>query len=152
MRNEKLFRFPHFFPSLPMKEFISLREFLLLTEPRDKFHRPIHRNELLADSSNTLSNSQDLVRRYDIAKASWEKYGDEGPSFGSKVETLYAGHGGGPGVLAVLTGIYSHDEHDFLLTRQERYHDGRSWVEKEGTSLVERSYWWAMIRVIEESK
>lgn len=130
-----------------MKEFMDLREFILLKDPFDKdYPRSVHRNEVL-DHRKGLSSAEDVLLRYDIAKASWEKYGDDGPPFGSLVQTLHSGHGGGPGVIATLTGLFERDPRCFLLTRKEW---GERNKEREGHSLVERTQWWVHIKVIEE--
>lgn len=134
-----------------MKQFMDLREFMMLKDPlykKKSDERSVHRNEVF-DWRKGLSNAEDVLMRYDIAKASWEKYGDEGPPFGSKVQTLHSGHGGGPGVIATLAGIFDRDKRFFLLTRKERdsFHK-----EREGQSIVERTQWWVHIKVIEEKQ
>lgn len=98
-----------------MKEFLSLREFMLL--PND--HR-ICRLE-----------APHWLWFYDRAKASWEQFGDDGPPLGSIVTTLFAGHGGGPGCVRRFDGCCQRDDRYFALSR-----------EGDGTSLVERPTWW----------
>lgn len=128
-----------------MKEFISLREFLLLKDPFYKDNsRSVHRGDYL-DYRKGWSMAEEAVMRYDIAKASWEMYGDEGPPFGSIVRTLQSGHGGGPGVEATLTGLFERDPRCFLLTRKEK--DSFYKTEHEEHSLVERTQWWVHIKV-----
>jgi hypothetical protein len=100
-----------------MKEFISMREFLLLEKTRGegKF----------------------------FTQSSWESHGDEGPPPGSRVVSLVSGYGGGPGVgLAVIklvddTENYAEEYVDkyLLLARS----DGSE-------CLLEREYWWRDVR------
>jgi hypothetical protein len=127
-----------------LSEFISLREFLLFTEDYGG-HRSIHRNSMLDQS--LYSHAQDLVLRYDIAKASFEKYG-ESPPLGSKVETLYPGFGGGPGCVRTLKGVFEDDPRFFLLTNESKDYWGES---KDEHYLLDRDHWWALVRVVEET-
>lgn len=87
-----------------MKKFYSLREFLLLLDPLDDPpFRSIHQNEMMDDRSRSVA--EDMVKRYDLAKASWEKYG-EGPPVGSKVITIRSGFGGSAGRILTLNGVH----------------------------------------------
>jgi len=110
-----------------MKKFHTLRQFLLL---QDETNRSIHR---------TFYDAEDVIRRYDKAKESWNKYGDN-PPFGSKVSTLQAGCGGGEGegVLRTLAGIYPDDKRFFQLSR------------KDSSSIIWREFWWTAFEVVEE--
>lgn len=111
-----------------MKEFPSLREFLLLRDP--------------FDTNNTAHRFTDIdpakfVAYYDTCKTSWEKYGDEGPPVGSLVRALVSGCGGGDGVLRIFTGVWASGHRWFELTR------------KDGSrpSLVTREHWWLTFEV-----
>lgn len=132
-----------------MKEFYSLREFCLLSEQcpvEYRYPRSIHKNECL---DNNHSAAKDIVQRYDIAKASWERYGDGGPPVGSRVRTLQSGHGGGIGVEGIFGGEYEHDKREFVIQRKEiDYGFDRTQV-REKKSLVLKAFWWAQIRVID---
>lgn len=124
-----------------MKEFMGLREFLLLKYTIDTYPpRPVYNGELLP-SKDWRDFGGDLVRRYDYAKASWEKYGEEGPPIGSKVMTLQGGHGGGVWVQRIFEGIYDRDSRFFSISRIE---NGQKQI-----SIVERDVWWAIIMVVE---
>lgn len=118
-----------------MKEFLSLREFCLLKDPFDPT-RPAHDNCPL--SQQILSSAEDIVIRYDIAKKSWERWGDDGPPIGSKVLTLVPGHGGGPFCTRKLSGIFERDDKFFIITQ-------KTGSNKFSESLVNRSYWWLEI-------
>ncbi len=112
-----------------MKEFYSLREFLLLKDP-------LYKSE---DRSifNESASPEYWVKRYDLAKSSYEEYGQEGPPINSQVITLVSGHGGCAGVQRKFIGIYKDDERFFAIEREDINH----WK----TSLVLRDYWWASI-------
>lgn len=125
---------------LQMNKFYSLKQYLLLKDATDPSRRSIHREEFLPENYNLgKSIAEDLVERYNIAKSSWETHGDEGPMPGSKVQTLYAGHGGSAGLIKTLAGVYLPDQRFFLLR----------FSEKDNGSLVNRGYWWNLIRVVE---
>lgn len=105
----------------------SLEEFLSLPDSDDKseFLKPMV--------------GRDWLWLYNSAKASYEQYGEEGPPVGTKVTTLFAGHGGGAGAIRTFVGVYWADERFFVLSRREK-------DEKEDRiSLVNRKYWWREI-------
>lgn len=126
------------------KPFISLEEYLLLKDPTDKEpRRPAH---------NIYRTPEQWLRFYEIAKASYDKYGDEGPALGSKVVTLVHGHGGSMGVVGILDRVMERDPRFFLLLRKVRrdaYHGGSEYDTQE--SMVIREQWWNEIRVYDES-
>jgi len=112
-----------------MGKFYDLREFLLLKDP-DRDNVSIHCGEPL--SRNSIA--EDLVNRYDIAKRSWETYGDKGPPIGSRIITLRSGFGGSAGVVLTLSS----------------YYDGDHFVAVDGSGrkfLVRRNMWWIDIRL-----
>lgn len=125
--------------------FYSLEEFCQLVDPTDNCEpkRSIHRNSLLNDRRG-LSHAQDVFKRYQIAKTSWELYGDEGPPVGYSVITLESGHGGGIGCRRTFGGIYPDDQRFFCLERTELYLS----APKKQLSLVLRKYWWVSILVL----
>lgn len=125
-----------------MKNFPDLREFLLLRESDDVYKRSPHRSDPILDREG-FSKAQELVYRYDIAKASWEKYGDEGPPIGSKVVTLFAGHGGGPGCIRIFLGDVEGKGTHFYLSRTEKKDDQRS--------VVTKDIWWMVIQPVEDA-
>lgn len=115
------------------REFISLREFLLLKDPFDiKFPRSAFR---------THHSPEGWVMIYDIAKASYEKYGDD-PPFGSKICTLQPGHGGDWGQIRTLKGVFNRDNRCFELARINSSGE-------EEISIVARSQWWVEFMVID---
>ena len=59
---------------------------------------------------------EDGVNRYDIASASWEEFGEEGPPFGSNVEMLFK-----QGFIYKLTGIFESDPRFFRIDRNNTY-------------------------------
>lgn len=119
-----------------MKKFPSLRKFLLLKDGTFPISRSIHRDPFCAE---------DFVKLYDIAKASWEKYGDNGPPVGVNVEMLTAGHGGGAGVIRKFEGEHPRHREYFCVSREEIYFD---MIEKK-LSLVDKPFWWCAMRVVE---
>lgn len=126
-----------------MKQFMGLREFLLLKDPTDQYGRSVFRGDFLPQNArNGSSSAMDCVDRYDIAKASWEQFGAEGPPIGTQVEMLEAGHGGSAGVIRTFGGVYDSDTRFFQVYREEmRY--GK--VEKQ-VSLVLRDTWFVSMR------
>jgi hypothetical protein len=142
--------------------FPSLRDFLLVTDPTDKPPgRSLWNGATLGTETRfwngTLpklipnpwqDHAIDFVNRYEIAKASYEKYGEAGPPIGSTVQTLVSGHGGGVGVIRVFAGVCPSDPRFFWIYRTR----SRGNNEKECEySLVHREYWWIEIRVVEET-
>ncbi len=88
-----------------MKQFMSLREFLVLRDTWDGRRYTEHKT------------AEEWLAHYEIAKLSYETYGAKGPPFGSEVVTLRAGFGsGGPGAIRILRGTYPGDDRCFLLT------------------------------------
>lgn len=116
-------------PTRSASEFMSLETFLDLTHAYDG--RSIHRNELLASSSNTLSIAQDLLRRYKIARDSWVQFGDDGPPLGTWVRTLYGSDGGS----GVFLGSDDQAPLEFLIL-----------VSPERRQVIDRVHWWAFIQ------
>lgn len=88
--------------------------------------------------------AENWPKLYDLCKASFETYGDEGPAIGSKVMTLVAGHGGGPGCIRTFGGPFEEDKFYFYLSRRDE-HLG------EQKSLVLRSHWWTEFIVIDSA-
>ena len=114
-----------------MKRFPSLRDFLLMKDPTHSYKMSAHRD---------YRHAENFVELYDIAKASWEKFGDDGPPIGSKVETLTAGHGGGEGLIRTFEGICQYDKRFFNLSRVEG--------DRKILSSVMRTYWWIEIKAV----
>lgn len=109
--------------------FPTLREFLTLTDPTDKYERPIIEHD--GDLPGFDWVGERLVARYDIAKYCFETYGDASSLVGQKVVTLRAGLGGWAGVTRTLEGEYKDDARFFLLSGC----DG-------GTYIILKDYWW----------
>lgn len=123
-----------------MSDFITLREFLQITPDYDP-GRPAHRDRAAIE----------YVALYDLARASWERFGDAGPPVGSQVMILESGHGCGmpsfhngkfSGVTRTFDGIYPHDDRFFAVSRPGKY--------GHAISLVNRSYWWMQMAPVEE--
>lgn len=133
-----------------MKEFMSLRDFLLLRDPTDLYNEPAYYGApmLFKNQKSGASYGMDCVDRYDIAKNSWEQYGEEGPPFGSKVEMLVPGHGGDVGSILTFDGIYPYDTRFFQVyrTRKEYMYDRTEKL----VSLVVRKIWFVAMRVHNE--
>ena len=115
-----------------MKKFPTLREFLLLQDPTYKYPRSIHNGNYPAEH---------FVELYDIAKTSWENFGDGGPPYTSKVKMLVAGHGGDAGVIRTLIGSHNNDPRFFIVARYQN--------DKDMISLVLKQYWWLQMQYIE---
>jgi hypothetical protein len=111
----------------------SLEEFLLLP---DNYYEDREFSKYLL--------GRDWLWLYNSAKASYEQYGEDGPSVGSKVTTLFAGHGGGPGAIRTFDGVYPEDERYLLIYYNDFVHSASSIIEKKN-SLVCRKYWWREI-------
>ena len=101
-------------------EFISLAEFLAI-------------NDGVIESLS----GQSWLKRYEIAKKSFEDYGDK-PPVGSLVETLRPGFGGWSGVHLTLNGVFKRDERYFELARND------------GVSISLRKTWWRDFRIVKE--
>lgn len=124
------------------KEFYSLREYLLLTE---KYVTPgftarsLHNNQSMIYADRRGENIRNeyikkynvhpnecyavnIVAHYDIAKASWEKYGNAGPPVGCKVITLVDGHNGRSGAIRDFNGIIGtgYDKEYFTLIEERQ--------------------------------
>ena len=70
-----------------------------------------------------------MVAWYDIARESWERFGDDGPSIvGYEMVMLRSGS------LVTFHGVYKRDERFFEL---------RSKHDPDRVSIVERTQWWA---------
>lgn len=120
-----------------MEKFYSLREFLLLKDPSYDDGRSIHR---------IIDRAENFVKLYEIAKASWEKYGDSGPPIGCTVMTLVAGHGGLGGDIRKFKGDSGCAGY-FAISRLIRNYNGCS---EEAISLVNKEFWWLEIKVVED--
>jgi len=109
--------------------FITLKEFLLLEEYNESY------------------SGIEWIRRYSIAKKSYEKYGKDGPSIGTKVFMLEGGHGGGEGVERIFLGLYKDDINcnDFAVGRKSKRNP-----ELIRKSLVPKDYWWRSFYIKEE--
>lgn len=100
-----------------MKKFISLEEFLVLSD----IDRPFEKS---------LTGSQ-WIWLYNRAKKSFEMYGKSGPPINSEITTLFNGHGGNGGNVRTLT--HYDDPLWFVLIRPD------------GRSLVRKETWWREI-------
>lgn len=107
-----------------MLNFVSLKDFLLLKDPFDDYGAFLH---------STSYPAYQWVQLYDLAKESFEKYGNNGPPIGSKVITLRPGHGGCEGSIRIFNGIDDGDKRFFVISRSEN----------KLTSLVYKDFWWA---------
>jgi hypothetical protein len=110
--------------------FLSLEEFLLLTNPCDlpgNAPRPAFHAHLTAE--------QWLVR-YRIAKASFEKFGNS-PPFGQKVHVLHNGFGNvDAGPLRILRGIAKDERFFELMVETGRF------AAYPAVYWAERDHWW----------
>ena len=131
-----------------MESFPSLREFLMLRDPYDREPKRSFISHFQLDGFHDPAG---YVAYYDIAKASWERYGDEGPPFGTKVITLMPGHGGGTGSIRTLKGVDASDERFFALSFMEKDPHGIL-PDRERISLAERVCWWAIFEVYDPGK
>lgn len=133
-----------------MREFMDLRSFLLLKDPYSSICgselRPAHRNDML--DYRRICKAEDLIERYDIAKASWELYGSDGPPIGVKVKMLFAGHGGGPGVIRRFEGTFQLDPRFFAVSRMRERNHSIPDDDCKDLSLVEKCQWWLHMQVI----
>lgn len=110
------------------KQFMSLREFLLLRDPHDKEHP---RSSWSCESPRP----EHIVLRYELAKSSWEKYGDEGPPAGTIVQALRQGFGGYGRIKIV--GNYEHDDR-FLHALPLKQRDEK----RPDSFTISRTQWW----------
>jgi len=110
-----------------VKRFLTLRKFLLLTEPCSKHH----------SSFGCTAEPKKFVEWYDKAKASWEKYGDIGPPIPSKVRTLRGGFGCPSAGYIRTLGVSVKYPGYFILVREG------------GVSLSSREQWWIDFEVVE---
>lgn len=119
--------------------FITLAQFMNLADPLDtKFFRSAWRIN---------PRPEYWTKYYEVARESFETYGEAGPPFGSKVICLQPGHGGSSGVIRVFDGLYPSDERFF----QVYYSDtSRNKNGEKAISLVTRSIWWSFIAVVDE--
>ena len=82
---------------------------------------------------------------YEIAKTSYEKYGDNFP-VPSKVKTLWSGHGGSGNDIRYLLENNPTEEIVYLYRTKDQV---------AGTyprSIVEKKYWWTQFKVMENAK
>jgi len=123
------------------KEFISLREFLLLKDPyKNEYYTQAHR-------------AHEWVALYEIAKLSFDEYGENGPPVGTKVSTLRAGFGCyGPGVVRIVSENTVEKDGFIKITDKKGEHTyivHSPWwldivptsLEEKALSLLERKYW-----------
>ncbi len=112
------------------KEFMSLLDFLMFRDPFNQ--RSIHGNIPLDCGyiKGIESKAQALVLVYEIAKISWNSYGNDGPENGAVVITLNSGYGSNALVNRIFNGINPKDQRLFLL---------------EGRFLLNKDYWWAHV-------
>lgn len=123
-----------------MQEFMSLREFLLLKNPLCPTRSALSEiGRMRHNEIKLTSYGEDLVERYDIAKASWMKYGVEGPPVGVQVEMLEHGHGSAfIGAIRTFEGICPYDKL-FFQVRSEAI---------TSTSFVLRETWFVSMKVL----
>lgn len=117
------------------KEFMSLREFLLLLDP---MYPPDRKRSIF----RSWVEPEKMVEWYDKAKASWEVYGDAGPFIGDKVEMFQAGHGGREGVVRTFEGEDPEDSRMFCVSRME---NGTKKI-----SLVPKQFWFVDMQVFKK--
>jgi len=103
-----------------MYQFMTLREFLASFEK---------------NSLNSYMSASMFLVYYDTAKVSFEKYGPEGPPYGTVVETLRVGFCGGIGVIRTLVEF----------TEQPRRYIGLQYMDQ--LSISKRSHWWCDFKV-----
>lgn len=119
-----------------MTEFISLEEFLLLPETNYKEFREFYKHK----------TGTQWWCWYQLAKASFNQFGESGPPIGSKVFTLVSGHGGGGGNQRIFGGQYLDKDNNPFKDANENYFFLKYENEK---SLVNKSSWWREIISIE---
>lgn len=109
--------------------FISLKDFLAQEDP----HR-IH-----------YMTGRQFLCYYQLAKASYLQFGEDGPPIGAKVITYFAGHGGMGHNTRIFEGNYcsNSDSDYFELNDPSAIHVGT------GISLVEKETWWKHIAPID---
>lgn len=122
-----------------MKEFMSLREFLL--QPHDC---------VTADPWRLSTEGHDFVRRYDMAKSSYEKYGDD-PPIGKTAVTLVSGFGGAAGLRRKIVGTLSshRDDQPFIVLEGLAF-DPAEYKMRPCQYLADRSIWWRQFYIEEE--
>lgn len=123
-----------------MENFMDLREFMLLEEPYAD-QRSVHNGSLLETRGYTCP-AWDFVKRYDIAKSQWEKWGN-GTNIlvGSKVRTIRSGFGGR--TFHIFKGVYEKDERYYWISHEEAMYG-------EVRCLVPICMWWLYFEVLEE--
>jgi hypothetical protein len=120
-----------------MEQFITLRQFCLLKDPNDRKDmpprdlRPGNGAYLPGCDRRGWWHGRDVVARYDLAKESWERFGDAGPPPGTRVVSL------GDGRYYVLEGAYPGDDRFFAAKEVGSKDDRRM--------LVDKAVWWALI-------
>jgi hypothetical protein len=107
------------------KDFISLREFLSLTE------HPGEKNE--REFTQPYTGLQ-WVRWYDLARSSFLRFGEEGPPVGTVVEVLHHGSG-----MRTFAGVHPEYPTFFRLIQPKEI-----W-----TTIVSRACWWREFRIVE---
>jgi hypothetical protein len=110
-----------------MKKFPSLEQFLI-QENQDKF-------------TIKLMKATSWLAYYQLAKASFEQFGENGPPVNSTVIAFFAGHGGNGFNTRIFGGEYN--SLYFKLIRRNLEPVTRK--ETESISLVEKETWWREI-------
>lgn len=123
------------------KSFISLAEFLCLADPYDPKYLTA---EFFRSHWRITPRAENWPKYYELAKKSFEKYGQEGPPLGCEVITLQSGHCGSGGDIRVFDGVFSRDERCFQI------YDPAFSKKEDSLSLVPRAIWWADIFVLED--
>ena len=105
-----------------MTTFLSLEDFIAQEDP----HR-IH-----------YMTGRQFLCYYQLAKASYLQFGEDGPPVGAKVITYFTGHGGVGHNTRIFGGNYgsSSDSDYFELNDPSALHN------RAGISLVENETWW----------
>lgn len=114
-----------------MKNFPSLEQFLL-QESQDKL-------------IIKLMKATSWLAYYQLAKASFEQFGESGPPVNSKVIAFFAGHGGN----GFNTRIFGGECNSLYFKLINRNIEPVSRKEVESISLVEKETWWRDIVSIE---
>lgn len=121
-----------------MTEFIPLEEFLLLPNM-------ICKNEYREFYKHKTGTQ--WYYWYQLAKASFNQFGETGPPIGSTVLTLISGHGGSGGNKRKFCGQYISGNKDFDNNVNKNFfkiQDNNGYE-----SLVYKDYWWREIVAID---
>lgn len=112
------------------KSFISLEDFLAQEDP--------HRTHYMT--------GRQFLCYYQLAKASYLQFGEDGPPVGAKVITYFAGHGGNGHNTRIFGGQYGNSPDFFELTDPSA---PSIYGRRDGVSLVEKETWWKHIAPID---